>query len=84
MADDLSEIARSFRVAAAQLRRLSQGRIRAKRDTTFAIEAYLYETQMRLAPAFPPDRCQETANQLEEFADTLEALDYPRVGSVSV
>jgi len=29
---------------------------------------------MRLAPAFPPDRCQEMANLLEEFADKLEAL----------
>jgi hypothetical protein len=29
---------------------------------------------MRVAPAFPPDRCQETANLLEEFADKLEAL----------
>lgn len=74
MADDLSEIARSFRAAAAQLRWLSQGRIRATRDTTPAIEAYLYKNQMRLAPAFPPDRCQETANLLEEFAASLEAL----------
>jgi hypothetical protein len=29
---------------------------------------------MRSAPAFPPDRCQETADLLEEFADNLEAL----------
>ena len=74
MADDLSEIASSFRAAAVQLRRLTQGPIRTKRDTTIAIEAYLYGTEMRLAPAFPPDRCQEIANMLEEFADKLEAL----------
>ena len=74
MADDLSETACLFRVAAAQLRRLSQGRIRTKRDTTIAIEAYLYKNHMRSAPAFPPDRCQETADLLEEFADKLEAL----------
>jgi hypothetical protein len=74
VANDLSEIACLFRVAAAQLRRLSQGRIRTRRDTTIAIEAYLYKNQMRSALAFPPDRCQETANLLEEFAASLEAL----------
>jgi hypothetical protein len=28
----------------------------------------------RIAPAFTPDRCQETANLLEEFADHPDAL----------
>ena len=74
MADELSEIACLFRAAAAQLRRLSQGRIRTKRDMTIAIEAYLYKNHMRSAPAFPPDRCLEAANLLEEFADKFEAL----------
>jgi hypothetical protein len=74
MTDDLSEIARSFRAAAAQLRRLSQGPIRTRRDKTVAIEAYLYKNQIRLASAFPPDRCKETASLLEEFADKLEVL----------
>jgi hypothetical protein len=74
MRDDLREIAGLFRAAAAQLRRLSMGPIRTKRDTTVAIEAYLYKDQMRSAPAFPPDRCQETADLLEEFADNLDAL----------
>jgi hypothetical protein len=74
MADDLSEIACLFRAAARQLRTLSRGPIRTRRDKTLAIEAYLYKNQMRLAPAFPPDRCQETANLLEDFADKLEAL----------
>ena len=71
---DLLEIACLFRAAAGQLRRLSKGSIRTKRDAIVAIEAYLYQDQMRSAPAFPPDRCQETADLLEEFADNLEAL----------
>ena len=71
--DDLWQIACLFRAAAGQLRRLSTGPIRTKRDTIVAIEAYLYKDQMRSAPAFPPDRCQETADLLEEFADNLEA-----------
>jgi hypothetical protein len=71
---DLCQIAWLFRAAASQLRRLSRGPIRIRRDRTVAIEAYLYKNQMRLAPAFPPDRCQETANLLEDFADKLEAL----------
>jgi hypothetical protein len=74
MPDDLRQIACLFRAAAGQLRRLSTGPIRTKRDTIVAIEAYLYQDQMRSAPAFPPDRCQETAHLLEEFADNLEAL----------
>ena len=74
MPDDLCQIACLFRAAAGQLRRLSTGPIRTKRDTIVAIEAYLYKDQMRSAPAFPPDRCQETADLLEEFADNLEAL----------
>jgi len=74
MADDLSEIAGSFRAAAGHLRRLSRGPIRTQRDTTVAIEAYLYNKKMRLAPAFPPNQCQETANFLEELADKLEVL----------
>ena len=74
MPDDLRQIASLFRAAAVQLRRLSTGPIRTKRDTIVAIEAYLYQDQMRSAPAFPPDRCQETANLLEQFADNLEAL----------
>ena len=72
--DDLCQIACLFRAAAGQLRRLSTGLIRTKRDTIVAIEAYLYKDQMRSSPAFPPDRCQETADLLEEFADNLEAL----------
>jgi hypothetical protein len=75
MPDDLREIARLFRAAAGQLRRLSTGPIRTKRDTLVAIEAYLYRGQMRSAPAFPPDQCQQTANLLEQFADNLEALN---------
>jgi hypothetical protein len=74
MADELLEIACLFRAAAGQLRRLSAGPIRTMSDTTVVIEAYLYENQMRLAPAFPADRCRETANLLEEFADALESL----------
>ena len=75
MPDDLRQIACLFRAAAGQLRRLSTGPIRTKRDTIVAIEAYLYREQMRSAPAFPPDRCQETAHLLEEFANHLEALN---------
>jgi hypothetical protein len=74
MPDDLRQIACLFRAAAGQLRRLSTGPIRTKRDTIVAIEAYLYQDQMRSAPAFPPNQCQETANLLEQFADHLEAL----------
>ena len=74
MPDDLREIAWLFRAAAGQLRRLSKGAIRTERDTIVALEAYLYQDQMRSAPAFPLDRCQETADLLEEFADNLEAL----------
>jgi hypothetical protein len=74
MADDLLEIARLFRAAAGQLRRLSKGQIRTKRDTIVAMEAYLYKDQMKSEPAFPPDQCQETANLLDEFADKIEAL----------
>jgi hypothetical protein len=74
MADGLLEIACLFRAAADQLRRLSKGPIRTKRDTIVAMEAYLYEDQMKSEPAFPPDQCQETANLLEEFAHKLEAL----------
>jgi hypothetical protein len=74
MPDDLRQIACLFRAAACQLRRLSTGPIRTKRDTIIAIEAYLYQDQIRSAPAFPPDRCQETAHLLEELADHLEAL----------
>ena len=74
MPDDLRQIACLFRAAACHLRRLSTGPIRTKRDTIVAIEAYLHKDQVRSALAFPPDRCQETANLLEEFADNLEAL----------
>jgi len=74
MPDDLRQIACLFRAAAGQLRRLSTGPIRTKHNTIVVIEAYLYKDQMRSAPAFPPDRCQETADLLEEFADNLEAL----------
>ncbi len=74
MPDDLRQIACLFRAAAGQVRRLSTGTIRTKRDTIVAIEAYLYQDQIRSAPAFPPDRCQETAHLLEELADHLEAL----------
>jgi len=74
MPDDVCQIAWLFRAAAGQLRRLSMGPIRTKRDTIVAIEAYLYKDQMRSAPAFPPDHCQETANLLEEFAAKLEAI----------
>jgi hypothetical protein len=38
------------------------------------IEAYLYQDKIRTAAAFPPDRCLETANLLEEFADKLLAV----------
>jgi hypothetical protein len=75
MPNDLREIACLFRAAAGQLRRLSTGPIRTKRDTIVAIEAYLYQDQIRSAPAFPPDQCQETANLLEQFADNLDALN---------
>ena len=74
MPDDLRKIAGLFRATAAQLRRLSKGAIRTKRDTIVAIEAYLYQDQMRSEPAFPPDQCLEAANLLEEFADKLEVL----------
>ena len=74
MPDDLHQIACLFRAAAGQLRTLSTGPIRTKRDTIVAIEAYLYQAQMRSALAFPPDRCRETAHLLEELADHLEAL----------
>jgi hypothetical protein len=74
MPDELREIACLFRAAAGQLRRLSKGTIRTERDTIVAIEAYLYKDQMRSEPAVPPDKCQETADLLEEFADNLEAL----------
>jgi len=77
MTDDLFYIAWLFRVAAGQLRRLSRGPIRTKRDTIVAMETYVYQDQMKSAPAFPPDQCQETANLLEEFADKLEALRRP-------
>jgi len=74
MPDDLRQIASLFRAAAGQLRRLSTRPIRTKPDTIVAIEAYLYQDQTRSAPAFPPDRCQETAHLLEELADHIEAL----------
>ena len=69
-----AQIAWLFRAAAGQLRRLSKGAIRTERDTIVAIEAYLYQDQMRSEPAFPRDQCLEAANLLEEFADKLEAL----------
>ena len=72
--DDLLEIACLFRAAAGQLRRLSKGPIRTKRDTIVAIEACLFKDQMKSEPAFPHDQCQETANLFKEFADKLEAL----------
>jgi hypothetical protein len=48
--------------------------MRTEQDTIVAIEAYLYKGQLRSEPAFPPDRCKETANLLEEFASKLEAI----------
>ena len=75
--DDLREIADLFRAAAGQLRRLSAGPIRSKRDTIVALEAYLYRDQMRSVLAFPPGQCLETANLLEEFAEKLQALRRP-------
>jgi len=39
-----------------------------------AMETYVYQDRYEIGAAFPPDRCQETANLLEEFADKLEAL----------
>jgi len=74
MTDDLLYVACLFHAAAGQPRRLSKGAIRTKRDAIVAMETYVYQDQMNSAPAFPPDRCQETANLLEEFAGKLEAL----------
>ena len=75
MADDaLQQTATLFRVTASVLRRLAKEPIRTERTTTFVIEAYLYADKIRTADAFPPDRCLETANLLEEFADRLLAV----------
>jgi hypothetical protein len=54
---------------------MSKGPIRTSRDTTFAIELYLHEDQMRLVSAFLPDQCLETANLLEALADRLDVLN---------
>jgi len=77
MTDDLLYVVWLFRAAAGQLRRLSRRPIRTKRDTIVAMETYVHDDQMKSAPAFTPDQCQETANLLEEFADKLEALRHP-------
>jgi len=74
MADDLLCVACLFRAAAEQLRRLSKGPIRTKRDTIVVMEMYCYDDKLKSGPAFPPDQCQETANLLEDFADKLEVL----------
>jgi hypothetical protein len=73
MDSELQKIGVLFRVTAGQLRRLGKGPIRTERNSTSVIEAYLYSNEIRTAAAFPPDRCVEAANLLEEFAERLEA-----------
>jgi hypothetical protein len=77
MSNELLKLAALFRVTATQLRRLAAGPLQQDGDAVLALKAYLDHGRLRTAEAFPPDRCLETANLLEEFAATLQALTRP-------
>ena len=72
MVEDVLEIVEVFQVAAFELRRLGRGPLRKEYHSLNFRVLYRFEDQVRLAHAFPRDKCFEAANQLEEFAGTLE------------
>ena len=74
MKDEMSKLATLFRITATQLRRLAAGPLRKNGDSLMVIEAHAYQNRTRIDHAFPRDQCLETANLLDEFAATLEAL----------
>jgi len=74
LVDDVLEIAETFHQAAQQFRRLGRGSIRNGHHSLGSIHAYRFGERVRTAPSFPRDVCFETANQLEEYACTLERL----------
>ena len=74
MTEELIKIATLFRMTATALRALSRDKLKTRSHIVLTIEAYLHHDELRTADAFPPDRCLETANLLEEFADKLLAV----------
>jgi hypothetical protein len=77
MSNELLKLATLFSITATQLRRLAVGPLQQDGDAVLALRAYLDQGRLRTAEAFPRDRCLETANLLEEFAATLQALARP-------
>jgi hypothetical protein len=74
MAEELLKIVTLFRMTTTVLRTLARDGLKTGGNTILTIEAYLHQDELRTADAFPPDRCLETANLLEEFADKLLAV----------
>jgi hypothetical protein len=74
MTNELLKLAILFRVTSDQLRRLAAGPLRAGGGSLTVMEAYVYQETIKTTEAFPPDRCLEAANLLDEFAGTLQAL----------
>ena len=77
MIDEVLEVAETFMAAAQQLRRLGRGSFKRGDESFGSQHIYRFQGKVRLAPSFPRDVCFETANQLEEFAATLERLMRP-------
>ena len=72
MIEDVLEIVEVFQVAAFELRRLGRGPLRKDYHSVNFRELYRFGDQVRLAHSFPRDVVFSIANQLEEFAGTLE------------
>ena len=72
--EDMLEVAQLFDDAARQLRRLGTGGIRNGSDYIFSRHIYQFGGKIRIVDSFQRDICFETANRLEEYADTLKLL----------
>jgi hypothetical protein len=78
MTNELLKLATLFRVTADQLRRLAAGLIRVGGGSLTVMDACVYQDTFKTTEAFPPERCLEAANLLDEFARTLQALGSKR------
>ena len=54
MTEELTTLAKLFRITALQLRRLAEGPIRHDNSSLAVIEGYFYKNKLRGAAAFPP------------------------------
>jgi hypothetical protein len=71
MASTYGEIASLFRDAAREMRNLADRKVK---ESGRVLDLYEHRGDLKTADAFPPDRCLELANALEELAQSLEAV----------